>query len=111
MERRGAAAIASGGGLLRARHFYVYILGNRPGGVLYTGMTNDLKRRVSEHKSREGGGFTKRYNIDRLVSFEVTDDALTAIEREKQIKGGPRRRKIALIEGINPNWVDLFDDL
>ena len=74
MERRGAVAIASGGGLLRARHFYVYILGNRPGGVLYTGMTNDLKRRVSEHKSREGGGFTKRYNIDRLVSFEVTDD-------------------------------------
>lgn len=93
------------------RQYYVYILTNRHNGVLYTGMTNDLKRRVHEHKSGEGGGFTKRYNVDRLVYYEVLDESLTAITREKQIKGGPRRRKIELIEGVNPEWIDLYDEL
>jgi putative endonuclease len=96
---------------MRAAHYFVYILANRPGGVLYTGVTNDLKRRVFEHKSGEGGGFTMRYNVDRLVYYEVLDGSLTAITREKQIKAGPRRRKIELIEGVNPEWMDLYDEL
>ena len=96
---------------MRARHYSVYILASRPGGVLYTGMTNDLKRRVFEHKSKAAGGFTMRYNVDRLVYFEVLDDSLAAITREKQIKAGPRRKKVELIESVNPQWVDLYDDL
>ena len=71
-----------------ARNYFVYILANGPDGVLYTGMTNDLKRRVFEHKFKAGGGFTMRYNVDRLVYFEVFDDSLAAITREKQIKAG-----------------------
>ena len=66
------------------RHYYVYILANVPGGVLYTGMTNNLKRRVYEHKSGDGSGFARRYNVDRLVYFEVFTDPLSAISREKQ---------------------------
>ena len=94
-----------------AQQYFVYILANRPGGVLYTGTTNDLKRRVFEHKSKAGGGFTMRYNVDRLVYFEVLDNSLAAITREKQIKAGPRKKKVELIEGANPQWVDLYDDL
>jgi len=85
-----------------ARNYFVYILANGPDGVLYTGMTNDLKRRVFEHKSKAVGGFTMRYNVDRLVYFEVFDDSLAAITREKQIKAGPRKKKVELIEGVNP---------
>ena len=85
-----------------ARNYFVYILANGPDGVLYTGMTNDLKRRVFEHKSKAVGGFTMRYNVDRLVYFEVFDDSLAAITREKQIKPGPRKKKVELIEGVNP---------
>jgi putative endonuclease len=96
---------------MEATHYFVYILANRPGGVLYTGVTNDLKRRVFEHKSGEGGGFTKRYNVDRLVYYEVLDESLTAITREKQIKAGPRRKKVGLIESVNPEWVDLYNEL
>ena len=96
---------------MRARHYFVYILASRPGGVLYTGTTIDLKRRVFEHKSKVAGGFTMRYNVDRLVYFEVFDDSLAAITREKQIKAGPRRKKVELIESVNPQWVDLYDDL
>jgi putative endonuclease len=65
-------------------------------------MTNDLKRRVYEHKSRDGRGFAKKYNVDRLVYFEVFADALSAITREKEIKAGPRRKKVELIESLNP---------
>ena len=96
---------------MRERTFFVYILANRPDGVLYTGVTNDLKRRVFQHKSGDGGGFTKRYNVDLLVYFEVFDEPLTAITREKQIKAGPRRRKVELIERFNPSWKDLYDEL
>ena len=96
---------------MRAKHYFVYILANGPDGVLYTGMTNDLKRRVFEHKSNAGGGFTMRYNVDRLIYFEVFDDSLAAITREKQIKAGPRKKKVELIEGVNPQWVDLYDEL
>ena len=93
------------------RHYYVYILANVPGGVLYTGMTNDLKRRVYEHKSGDGSGFARRYNVDRLVYFEVLTDPLSAISREKQIKAGPRRKKVELIESLNPPWKDLYHKL
>ena len=96
---------------MRPRQYYVYILTNRRDGVMYTGMTNDLKRRVFEHKRQEGGGFAKRYNIDRLGYFEVFSDPQSAIVREKQIKAGPRRRKVELVEGVNPQWQDLYDEL
>ena len=72
--------------------------------MLYSGMTNDLKRRVYEHKAKLVNGFAERYNADRLVYFEVFGDATSAITREKQIKAGPRRRKVALIEATNPRW-------
>ena len=86
----------------------VYILSNRRNGVLYTGVTNDLRRRLSEHRSGlDPSSFTARYNLDRLVYFETTSDIRAAIEREKQIKGWLRRKKIALIEAVNPEWQDL----
>ncbi len=75
--------------------------------TLYTGVTSDLERRVYEHKQRLVPGFTGKYNITRLVYFEVTYDVRAAIAREKQIKGWLRRKKIALIESVNPEWKDL----
>ncbi|RJP19866.1 MAG: GIY-YIG nuclease family protein [Candidatus Abyssobacteria bacterium SURF_5] len=75
--------------------------------TLYTGVTNDLIRRVYEHKNKLVPGFTARYNIGRLVYFEETQDVRTAIDREKQIKGWRRERKIKLVESINPEWRDL----
>lgn len=78
--------------------------------VLYTGVTNDLGRRVLEHKSGEGGGFTKRYNVDKLVYVEYGEDVNMAIYREKQIKAGPRQKKIDLINSMNPAWKDLYDE-
>ena len=75
--------------------------------TLYTGVTNDLERRVYEHKQKLVPGFTAKYNITRLVYFEVTQDVQAAITREKQIKGWLRSKKIALIESVNPEWKDL----
>jgi putative endonuclease len=86
--------------------YYVYIMTNKSR-TLYTGVTNDLKRRVYEHKHKLVPGFTSKYNITRLVYFEATTDIRAAIAREKQIKGWLRVKKIALIESINPNWEDL----
>jgi len=91
--------------------YFVYILTNRRNTVLYTGVTNDLVRRVSEHRAKLTGGFTARYNVDKLVFYERTTDVNAAIAREKQIKGGSRHRKIALINDMNPDWRDLFEDL
>jgi putative endonuclease len=88
--------------------YYVYIMTNRSG-TLYTGVTNNLERRVYEHKWALNDGFTKKYNITTLVYFETTDDVRSAIEREKQIKGWLRSRKIALVESVNPEWIDLAD--
>jgi putative endonuclease len=76
-------------------------------GTLYVGVTNDLRRRVWEHKQKLVEGFTKRYNITRLVYYEETPDVTTAIDREKQIKGWLRKKKIVLIESLNPGWKDL----
>jgi putative endonuclease len=91
-------------------NYYVYILASA-NGVLYVGMTNDLVRRVAQHKRRELPGFTKRYNLDRLVYFEHTLHVDAAIAREKQIKGWVREKKVALIETRNPEWVDLYPAL
>ena len=90
--------------------YYVYILTNTHKSVVYTGITNDLIRRVYEHKNNlDQGSFTAQYNIDKLVYYEVTSDVNAAIEREKQIKGWNRKRKNKLIESKNPNWVDLYN--
>jgi putative endonuclease len=88
------------------RQFYVYIMTNHSR-TLYTGMTNDLLRRVAEHKQKLIPGFTARYNITRLVYYEETPDVHSAIAREKQIKGWVRAKKVALIEAANPQWRDL----
>ncbi len=91
--------------------FYVYILANKRDGTLYIGMTNDLLRRVNEHKSGAVEGFTKKYDVHRLVWYEVADTAPAAIAREKQLKKWNRAWKVRLIEAMNPDWKDLYDDL
>ncbi len=93
------------------REYYVYIMANTNNNVLYTGVTNDLKRRVYEHKNGLGGVFTKKYNVDKLVYYEAGRDIRTAIAREKQIKGGSRQRKIDLVNSLNPEWRDLYDEI
>ena len=92
--------------------YYVYILSNEIGSVLYTGVTNDLLKRVYEHKHHlDKGSFTARYNVEKLVYFEVTSNVEAAIEREKQIKGWNRKRKNKLVESKNTNWNELYDSL
>jgi len=88
-------------------HFYVYLITNNARTVIYTGVTNDLRRRVSEHKLGLCKGFTLRYHCVNLVYYETCFDPRSAIRREKQIKGGSRAAKILLIEKSNPEWNDL----
>ena len=89
--------------------YYVYLMTNAHKTTIYTGVTNDLVRRVYEHKHHlDKGGFTARYNVEYLVYFESTSDVNAAIEREKQIKGWSRKKKIKLIESKNPAWNDLY---
>jgi len=90
---------------------YVYIMANKRNTVIYTGVTSDLQKRIYEHKQKVVDGFTKNYKVDKLVYYEVFDDIVTAIAREKQIKGGSRAKKIALIRGMNPEFKDLYDEL
>ncbi|MFT4060678.1 MAG: GIY-YIG nuclease family protein [Legionella sp.] len=90
---------------------YVYLLTNKHNNVLYTGVTNDLIRRVYEHKSKRVAGFTQKYNVDRLVYYEVCESIVAAIEREKQIKGWTRKKKQILINALNPEWNDLYRSL
>ena len=90
--------------------YYVYLLTNRNHNVLYTGVTNNLERRLYEHKNGLAEGFTKRYRVHKLVYFETTTDVKAAIAREKQIKSWSRARKNALIETTNPHWQDLTED-
>jgi putative endonuclease len=92
------------------REYCVYIMTNVHHTVLYTGVTNNLQRRVLQHRTGAGGSFTKRYNLTKLVFIECGDDVRAAIAREKQIKGGSRVKKIKLVESLNPNWTDLFDN-
>jgi len=93
------------------KQFYVYILASKKNGTLYTGVTNDLVRRVYEHKNNLVKGFTRKYDVHRLVYFENTDDINAAISREKCIKKWKRAWKIKLIERNNPGWKDLYFDL
>ena len=91
--------------------YYVYMLTNKNNNVLYTGVTNDLKRRLYEHKNKLVDGFTQKYNVDKLVYFEITNDVNSAIAREKQIKGWTRAKKNALIESKNSQWCDLTESV
>ena len=93
------------------KQYYIYILTNKNNTVLYTGVTSDLQKRVYEHKEKLVDGFTKRYNVTKLVYYEVCEEVYSAIAREKQIKAGSRQKKIALIEGRNEKWKDLYEEL
>ena len=97
--------------ILRMRDFYVYILASRRNGTLYTGVTSDILRRVSEHREKIIKGFTSRYGVKYLVWYEVHTTARNAIQREKNIKHWSRAWKLALIEKTNPSWRDLFEEL
>jgi len=89
--------------------YYVYIMTNKYNTVLYTGVTNDLKRRMHEHKEKLVAGFTNKYNITKLVYYELLDDPENAIAREKQIKAGSRQKKMQLIASMNIEWRDLYE--
>lgn len=89
----------------------IYIMANQRNGTLYTGVTGNLVKRVYEHKQGNMPGFTQTHGCRLLVYYEQYDSILSAIEREKQIKAGSRKKKLALIESLNPNWLDLYDSL
>lgn len=88
-----------------------YILFNKRNGTLYIGVTSNLVKRVYEHKNKLVDGFTKKYNIDKLGYYEIFDDIEEAIIREKKLKGASRKKKLELIEMINPEWLDLYDEI
>jgi len=92
-------------------NYFVYIMASKWHNVLYIGVTSDLKRRVWEHKNHVRKGFTIKYFVERLVFYEVYQDVYEAIRREKQLKAGSRAKKIELVEGKNPSWIDLSDQL
>jgi len=89
----------------------VYILTNKPNGVLYTGVTSNLVQRIWQHKNKQSTGFSTKYNTNKLVWFEVTDSMVEAIVREKRIKAWKRQWKIELIEKENPDWMDLYESI
>jgi putative endonuclease len=93
------------------RQYYVYLLTNFTNKVPYTGVTNDLPRRIEQHRAGTADSFTKKYRVWKLVYYEVANDIEAAIEREKAIKGGSRARKEALINSFNPTWRDLAQEL
>lgn len=93
------------------KQYYVYLMTNYTNRVIYTGVTNNLKRRVYQHKHKVHKGFTNKYNINKLVYFEIFDDINNAISREKQLKAGPRRKKVSLIIKNNPRFEDLYEKL
>jgi len=97
--------------IFKDKKYYVYIMTNKGNAVLYTGVTGNLIRRVYEHRQKLVEGFTKRYNVVKLVYYEVFDQIENALTREKQIKAGSRRKKLHLIEGMNAAWKDLYEDL
>jgi putative endonuclease len=91
-----------------SKQMFVYMVTNKRNTVIYTGVTNNLKRRIFEHRNGIRPGFTKRYNAHKLVYYEIFADPFLAISREKQIKAGSRRAKEALIRKMNPEWKDLY---
>ena len=96
---------------MKKKQYFIYILSNKYNTVLYVGFTNDLVRRIYEHKNKLVESFTEKYNIDKLVYYEVFDDAYNAITREKQVKGFSRTKKLNLINSINKEWKDLYEEL
>jgi len=96
---------------MSTQHYHVYIMTNSHNTVLYTGVTNDLQKRAWQHREKLADGFTKRYNVTRLVYYQTFEDVREAIAREKQLKGGSRQSKVDLINGMNPGWCDLYDEL
>jgi putative endonuclease len=96
---------------MMTKQYYVYIMTNSRNTVLYVGVTNNLIKRVYEHKAKLADGFTKKYNIIKLVYYEIFEDIENAILREKQIKAGSRQKKIRLIDSTNREWRDLYDEL
>ena len=94
-----------------SKEYFVYIMTNKYNTVLYTGVTNNLMRRVWEHKEGSGSIFTNRYRVIKLVYYESYEDINIAIAREKQIKGGSRQKKIDLINNLNPDWNDLYEEV
>ena len=96
---------------MQKNDYFVYILTNKNNNVLYVGVTNDLSRRMTEHKNKIVGGFTKKYNTNKLVYYEITNDIETALNREKQLKNWHRQWKIDLIERDNKEWKDLSENL
>jgi putative endonuclease len=94
-----------------SKQYYVYIMTNKNNRVLYTGITNDLKRRTYEHKEKLVDGFTKKYNVSKLVYYEAHEDPENAILREKKIKAGSRQKKIDLINSMNKEWRDLYEEI
>ena len=103
--------VAVAGWIKMDKTFFVYIMTNPRKTVLYTGMTNNLPRRVHEHKEKLTSGFAAKYNVTALVYYEIAATAEAAIAREKQIKAGSRRRKVELINRMNPTWLDLSTEL
>ena len=95
---------------MNQRSYYVYILSSQRNGTLYIGVTNNLVRRLEQHKNKLVAGFTARYDVDKLMLYEIYGDVRDAIEREKQLKGWSRKKKIALFEKENPQWRDLSED-
>jgi putative endonuclease len=93
------------------KQYFIYIMTNKSNKVLYTGVTNDLKGRVYQHREKLVDGFTKKYNVMKLVYYEVFEDPENAILREKQIKAGSRQKKISLINNFNKEWIDLYNEL
>jgi putative endonuclease len=93
------------------KYYYVYLVTNFTNRVIYTGVTSDLLTRVQQHREKMNEGFTNRYNAWKLVYFEQTLEVYSALEREKQIKAGSRKAKVALIEAANPHWRDLYPEL
>jgi putative endonuclease len=91
--------------------YYVYIIASRKDGAIYVGVTNDIVRRIFEHRIKAVPGFTSKYNITRLVWFEIYDDPISAISREKELKKWKRSWKVELIEKDNPEWNDLYESI
>jgi putative endonuclease len=94
-----------------SKQYYIYIITNQHNTVLYTGVTNDLIRRIYEHKEKIIAGFTKKYSVNKLVYYEISTDINSAIAREKQIKAGSRQKKIDLVDSMNPQWCNLYEGL
>ncbi|MFA6989840.1 MAG: GIY-YIG nuclease family protein [Candidatus Gastranaerophilaceae bacterium] len=93
------------------KQYYIYIMTNFENGTLYTGVTDNLIRRIYEHKNKLVDGFTKKYDLNKLVYYEIFDTAEIAILREKQIKGGSRKKKLELINNFNKSWEDLYENI